>query len=290
MRSAYPFGEIECEITNRTLEGPVHTESARVHSWWLNGNSYTTIQERTTTDPSFIRSNHPVEGIQIEDRSMEQTVSNNKIMIVNNTSTRARIQLLAKQGRMPNTSVTPADFWFGKIDREGKDWYRVLGPSPTTPVSNVKQYDTELLPGERLLINITLQGDLGSARAVASLRHWKVLSVDEKLKFKGRDQRFSYLYTWSEDGKVLDRFVYRVKAGELPLYERFYEVKKLDVVNKPSMSRFEIDETKLPSGIFIDNRITNRQYWKRNVNTDLNKGDGKGDGRKRGRNEFSRSN
>ena len=64
----YAFGEIECEITNRHLEGPAYIESSQVHSWWLNGNSFTTMQERTTTDPSFIRSRHPVEGIQIEDK------------------------------------------------------------------------------------------------------------------------------------------------------------------------------------------------------------------------------
>ena len=101
-------------------------------------------------------------------------------MIVNHSSARVQIQLLSKQYRMLNTSVAPADFWFGKIDGQGTDWYRVLGPSPETPVSHVKEYDTQLLPGERLLIKTTLRGDLGSARAVASLRHWKVLSVDGK--------------------------------------------------------------------------------------------------------------
>ena len=55
---------------------------------------------------------------------------------------------------------------------------------------------------------------------------------------------------------MLKRLVYRTKAEEQPLFERFYEVKKLDVVNKPSASRFEIDETKLPSGYIIDNRLT----------------------------------
>jgi hypothetical protein len=94
----YPFGETECEITNRHLEGPVYTESARVHSWWLNGDSFTTIQERTTIDPSFIRSIHPVEGIHIEDRSQEPTVSNGKIMILDHSSSRAKIQLLSKLG------------------------------------------------------------------------------------------------------------------------------------------------------------------------------------------------
>ena len=76
------------------------------------------------------------------------------------------------------------------------------------------------------------------------------------MKDRGKDQRISYLYTWSEDGKVLKRFVYRTKIGEQPSFERFYEVKKLDVVNKPGMSRFEIDDTKVPSGYLIDNRIT----------------------------------
>jgi hypothetical protein len=61
----------------------------------------------------------------------------------------------------------------------------------------------------------------------------------------------------------LDKFLYRVKDGEWPLFERVYEVKKLDVVTKPRMSRFEIDEGKLPSGYFVDNQITKRRYWKK---------------------------
>jgi hypothetical protein len=259
----YPFGEIECELTNRHAEGPVYIESARVHSWWLDGNSFTTIQERTTIDPSFIRSRQPVEGIQVLDTSMEQTVSNSKIMIVNKTSARALIQDLAKQPRMLNTSVTPADFWFGKVAGEGADWFRTLGPSPKTPASDVKQCDTQKLPGERLLITTTLNGDLGTSRAVASIRHWKVLSVDQKLRFDGKDQRFSWLYNWSKDGKVLERVVFRLKAGERPTLERVYEVKKLDVVNKPSMSRFDIDESKLPSGYIVEDKIAKRQYTKK---------------------------
>jgi hypothetical protein len=196
----YPFGEIECEVTKQHLEGPVCIQAAKVHSWWLNDKSFTKIQQRFTTDPSFVISRELVEGVQIEDTDMEQTVDNDKIMVVNKVATRARIQVLAKQGRMLNSSVSPADFWFGKVDGGGEDWFRVLGPHPTTGENNVKQYDAKSLPGDKLQITITLLGDQGTARAVASLKNWKVLSVDEKLKSQGKDQRFTYLYTWSEGG------------------------------------------------------------------------------------------
>ena len=184
-------------------------------------------------------------------------------MIVNRDLSRALIQDLAKQHRMRNTSVTPADFWFGKTDGQGGDWYRVLGPSPTKPVSHIKQYDAQKLPGERLLITLTTHSDPGPLRAVASLRHWRILSVDQKQSSKGKDQRFSWLYTWSDDGRALKSFVFRFKDGEHSTFERLYEVKKLDIVNKPDMSRFEIDETKLPSGYIIEDKIAKRQYTKR---------------------------
>jgi hypothetical protein len=191
-------------------------------------------------------------------------------MEVNKSSRRASIQLRAKQPRLPNACVLPADFWYGKMDGAGKYWCDTLGPSATAPLNTVKQYDTQPLPGDKLQITINLQGDLGSAHVTASLRNWKVLSADEKLKTKGRAQRFTYLYTWNEDGRKLDKLVFRVKDGERPSWEKVYQVKMLDVGKRPDVGRFEIDEGKLPPGYFIDNKITKRRYWKDNVNTDLN--------------------
>ena len=261
----YPFGEIECEITNQNLEGPLNVTSVQVHSWWSKDKSFTTINEKMTTDPSFIRSSRPLEGIQVRVISMEQTIDNKKFMIVGKDSNRATIALLSTRSRQPNTSVSSADFWFGKVDGEGSHWYGALGPAPTTPVNIIKQYDTRLLPGDRIEITTTYQGDRGSFRAIASLTHWKILSVDAKMKTNGKIQTFAYAYTWDENGQMLNRFVFRLKGGDRPTYERTYEVKKLDLITPPRQELFEIDETKLPAGYFIDNKITKRQYWQGNI-------------------------
>jgi hypothetical protein len=254
----YPFGEIECDITSRDLDGPENSLRSVVHSWWDKGKSFTIVKTTTKQDPIFVKSRSPINGILTDVSAYEETICDNRIMTVNHDSKRVRIASLSATRKLPMTSVTPADFWFGKIDGERQNWDWLLGPGPKQPFETFKQCDAQVLPDDRLHIVFTCPDEKGSFRLVASLKDWKVLSFDGKATVNGAPQTMSYDYTWNQSGRLLKRLVHRMKTGKQPESECVYEVKKVELVSRPAASRFEIDERKIPVGYLVDNKIAKR--------------------------------
>jgi len=261
----YPHGQIRAHVETHSETPPDTTTDGvyDVHSEWNGADLRAEIEGEmrfhkvSTISGKTFPETKPKQDTQHRLHTLF-VVSGGVLLTRYLDQTLASVDATTRAWPMLEALVTPEDWWFGKIQGEGRPWIEMLGPHPRFPQDRIKEFDVKALDDHRVeVLRTDLNG--GTVRIVADLNlGGNVVEVESSYPKQSSSTR----YQW--EAAPPGRYLLRSCVKELKVNgtkaKKTYQLISFDPTVVPDASRFDTDATHLPPGIRVADRVRNTNF------------------------------